>query len=398
MTRSIADHVIEGASSTTGGRRPFGMYIHVPWCSSRCGYCDFNTYVPSAIAGANPDSYVDDAIAEIRYAAQMTGAPTVDTVFFGGGTPTLLGPADLSRMLQTISDEFGLSSAAEVTTEANPESVDRVSLEQLRAAGFNRISVGMQSAVPAVLATLEREHTAGRATQVVNWAKQAGFEQVSLDLIYGAPGETDADWHTTVSTALDAEPTHISAYSLIVEPGTRMARQVASGQLMETDQDVLADRYWQADELFTQAGLDWYEVSNFGQPCRHNLGYWQDGQWWGIGPGAHSYRDGRRWWNVKHPRTYAEAVRALNSVQPQTSMVVADSERLTPEQELVERVMLGIRLREGIPDDQLTDAVLAKVPGLIQRGLLDQHKWAQQRVAMRDSQRLLADLVARELL
>jgi oxygen-independent coproporphyrinogen-3 oxidase len=284
----------------------------VPFCATRCGYCDFNTYTASELGGgASRASYAASAIAEIRLARRVLGDVDlpVSTVFLGGGTPTLLPPGDLVAILDALRTEFGLAPDAEVTTEANPDSVDAASLRSLREGGFTRVSFGMQSAVPHVLATLDRTHDPARLPDVVAAARGAGFDGVSVDLIYGTPGESLTDWRTSVEAALALEPDHVSAYALVVEEGTRMAMQVRRGELPPPDDDDLADKYVVADELFTAAGRPWYEVSNWAaeprQQCRHNLGYWRGDSWWGIGPGAHSHVGGVRWWNVKHPAAYA---------------------------------------------------------------------------------------------
>src|SRR5271157_4742914 len=305
------------------GQRPFGIYVHVPFCTTRCGYCDFNTYTAAELsagsAATSPGSYPDQAIAEPRFARQVladTDMP-VSTVFFGGGTPTLLPPAALGGILQAIDAEFGLAPGAEITTEANPESVDQASLSELRAQGLTRISFGMQSAVPAVLAVLDRVHQPGRPARCAAWARAAGFEHVSLDLIHGTPGETGADWRRSLDAAVAARPDHLSAYALTVEAGTRLAARVRRGELAAPDDDVLADRYLAADEVLTAAGYGWYEISNWAvsRParCAHNMLYWTGGDWWGIGPGAHSHVGGTRWWNVRHPAAYGARIAAGNS-------------------------------------------------------------------------------------
>ncbi|HWB68279.1 MAG TPA: radical SAM family heme chaperone HemW, partial [Mycobacteriales bacterium] len=283
------------------GERPFGIYLHVPFCASRCGYCDFNTYTASELGGgASQAQYADTAIAEIDLARQVLGGRDVEvsTVFFGGGTPTLLPAADLVRMLRHIADRFGLAADAEITTEANPESVTPESLAVLRAGGFTRISFGMQSTTPHVLATLDRRHSPGRAVAAVAEARAAGFDHVNVDLIYGTPGETDEDWQASLAAAIGSGVDHVSAYSLIVEPGTRLATRVTRGELPMPDDDVLADRYAMADEQLSGAGLAWYEVSNWARTdatqSRHNRLYWTSGDWWGVGPGAHSHVGGTR--------------------------------------------------------------------------------------------------------
>jgi len=366
------------------GRQPFGVYVHVPFCVTRCGYCDFNTYTD---LGGLQATYADTAVAEVRMARKVLGdgAPRVDTVFVGGGTPTLLSPQDLGRVLRSIEQEFGLAEGAEVTTEANPDSVDAASLAQLREQGFTRISFGMQSAVSHVLAVLDRTHTAGRPQLAVAEAYAAGFEQVSLDLIYGTPGESNADWEMSLDTALAAKPTHVSAYALIVEDGTRLGRQVARGELPAPDDDVLADRYLMADQALSSLG--WYEVSNWGEPCRHNLGYWRGGDWWGIGPGAHSHVAGVRWWNRKHPAAFAARLGA--DVSPG-----AGRELLTDEERRVERVLLEVRLRTGVPLHLLREAGLAAATTLAQQGLLELDT---DRAILTLKGRLLADAVVRVL-
>ncbi|MCW2572180.1 MAG: coproporphyrinogen oxidase [Frankiales bacterium] len=366
------------------GRRPFGVYVHVPFCLTRCGYCDFNTYTD---LGGLQTTYAETAIEEVRLARRVLGAtaPEVQTVFFGGGTPTLLPPAELGAILHAIDDEFGLAPDAEVTTEANPDSVDAGSLRRLREQGFNRISFGMQSAVPHVLAVLDRTHTPGRPQEAVQEAKDAGFEQVSLDLIYGTPGESDGDWATSLQAAVEAQPTHVSAYALIVEDGTRLGRQVARGELPAPDDDVLADRYLMADDAL--AHLGWYEVSNWGEPCRHNVGYWTGGDWWGVGPGAHSHVGGVRWWNAKHPAAYAGKLGA--GVSPGVGR-----ELLTTEQRRVEQILLEVRLREGLSLALLRPQGLEAARRYAGAGLLTIDAG---RAALTTKGRLLADAVVRDL-
>jgi putative oxygen-independent coproporphyrinogen III oxidase len=386
----------EGALARLGDA-PFGVYVHVPFCLTRCGYCDFNTYTASELgSGASRESYAALAIAEIRLAARVLGGRTgpVQTVFFGGGTPTLLPPADLAAILQAIEAEFGLAPGAEVTSEANPETVDQRVLAELRAAGFTRISLGMQSAVPRVLAVLDRVHSPGRPQQCVAWARAAGFAQVSLDLIYGTPGEGDADWQTSLLQALAAGPDHISAYSLIVEDGTRLAARIRRGELAAPDDDVLADRYLMADELLGQAGLSWYEVSNWAavpqSRCRYNQLYWTGGDWWGIGPGAHSHAGGTRWWNVRHPSAYAQRVSA--GLSPgQAREVLTDAERAT------ERIMLATRLESGCPLSALAPAGLAAARQAVADGLASPPAFAAGSVRLTRTGRLLADAVIRGL-
>lgn len=378
------------------GRRPFGVYVHVPFCATRCGYCDFNTYTAAELGGSSPDSYVDSAVAEVRLARSVLGDLDlpVSTVFVGGGTPTLLDPADLGRLLGAVLAEFGGVGQLEVTTEANPESVTAGSLAQLREVGFTRVSFGMQSAVPHVLEALDRKHTPGRVSDAVGWARSAGFDDISLDLIYGATGESLTDWRRSVDTAVALAPEHISAYALIVEDGTKLAAQIRRGQLRAPDDDEQADKYLVADEAFAAAGLDWYEVSNWsrgdGHVARHNVGYWRGDDWWGIGPGAHSHLAGLRWWNVKHPAAYAGRLADRRSP-------AAGRELLSDEDRRVERVMLELRTREGLPADALDDGSRSQVGQLVADGLLDEPSWAEGRARLTQRGRLLADLVVRRL-
>lgn len=374
---------------------PFGIYVHVPFCASRCGYCDFNTYTASELGNdVTRDTFHRVLIDEIRFAARASGAREVDTVFFGGGTPTMLEASALNEILDAIRGDFGLASDAEVTTEANPDSVDTGKLAELRAGGFTRISLGMQSAAPSVLQVLERTHTPGSSAAMALAARDAGFEHVNLDLIYGTPGESDDDLRRSLDEVLAAEVDHVSAYSLIVEQGTPLARKVARGEIGSPDDDVAAHRYEIVDSVLADAGFDWYEVSNWARPageCRHNLAYWRDQDWWGIGPGAHSHIGDERWWNHKHPSTYAATIGAGDSP-------AADREVLTPEQRQTEAIMLGVRLAEGMPAEQLPAESRVIAATLVGRGLLEGEALLAGRVRLTDSGRLLADGVIRDLL
>jgi putative oxygen-independent coproporphyrinogen III oxidase len=383
---------------TDFGAKPFGVYVHVPFCASRCGYCDFNTYTASELGGgASQASYADTAISEIDLARQVLGDRDVrvDTVFFGGGTPTLLPAAGLVRVLRHIDDTFGIADNADVTTEANPESIDLPGLEQLRAGGFTRISFGMQSASPHVLEVLDRRHTPGRAHQAVADAHRAGFEHVNLDLIYGTPGETDSDFRASLAGAIASGADHISAYSLIVEIGTRLAARINRGELPMTDDDVAADRYLIADEMLTDAGFEWYEVSNWARSptaqSRHNLLYWTGADWWGIGPGAHSHIGGLRWWNVKPPTDYAARLAEGNS--PALARELLDDEA-----KRIEKVMLQLRLRDGLPLDVLDATGRRAAERARDEGLLAPTSYDEGVAVLTLSGRLLADAVIRDLL
>jgi len=411
------DGRLPGVATAALGDRHFGVYLHVPFCATRCGYCDFNTYTPTELragehggtgvgaaglgGGAVAATYMAAALREIELAAEVLGpeVPPVQTVFFGGGTPTLMPPADLVRLLRAIERQFGLTARTEVTTEANPESVDEAYLSQLRAGGFTRISLGMQSARPHVLAVLERQHTPGRAEQVVAAARRAGFDHVNLDLIYGTPGETESDWQASLDAAVAAGVDHVSAYALIVEDGTRLSRQVSGGQLAVPDDDVLADRYEAADRTLGDAGLSWYEVSNWAADdgatqdtarCRHNELYWQGGNWWGVGPGAHSHVAGTRWWNVRHPAAYADRLARGRSPAQGREILPADARH-------AERVLLGVRLRAGLALDELSVVGRAASNRARDDGLLDPAEHAAGRAVLTLRGRLLADAVVRDL-
>lgn len=398
-----ADGLLPAQAGDGADQRAFGLYVHIPFCAVRCGYCDFNTYTATELGGgASQDAYAATAIAEVEFAAAVlkgSGLPgrPLSTVFFGGGTPTLLPAEDLARILSAAIDAWGLQPGAEVTTEANPDSVTPASLQLLADAGFTRVSFGMQSAVPHVLKVLDRTHTPSRVPEVVQWARNAGLS-VSLDLIYGTPGESLEDWRYSLETALSYAPDHISAYALIVEDGTKLAAQIRRGEVPEIDDDDHAAKYELADELISAAGLNWYEVSNWSrtpeQACRHNLAYWRGDDWWGIGPGAHSHVGGVRWWNVKHPTAYANRLGAGASP-------AAGRETLDSETRNVERVMLEARLNSGLDIPSLGglgDTGRHAVAGLIADGLVDPAAAFKGRLILTLKGRLLADAVVRRIL
>ncbi len=397
------DGILPPSAAAGSAGRDFGIYLHVPFCRVRCGYCDFNTYTATELGGgASQADYAGTARREIDLAADVldrsgVAARPVSTVFVGGGTPTLLPTGDLAAMLEHVRSTWGLVDGAEVTTEANPDSVTPESLEQLAAAGFTRVSFGMQSAVPHVLATLDRTHDPARLPDVVAWARAAGLA-VSVDLIYGTPGESVADWRTSVEAAVALEPDHMSAYALVVEPGTKMGAQVRRGELPMPDDDDAAVKYEILDDALAAAGLFWYEVSNFARTaehaCRHNLAYWRGADWWGIGPGAHSHVGGVRWWNAKHPRAYAQRLEQGRS--PGIGRELLDDH----DREL-ERVMLGVRLAEGLELAPGTGEVPAHlhgaVAGLIAEELVEFAPARTGRIVLTRRGRLLADTVVRAL-
>ncbi|MGV9748628.1 radical SAM family heme chaperone HemW [Nocardia farcinica] len=379
------------------GGGPFGIYVHVPFCATRCGYCDFNTYTAGELGtSASPQSWLAALRGELATAAAQFGrlpspVPPVATVFVGGGTPSLLGGEGLAEVLDAVRANFTVAADAEITTESNPESTSPRFFERLREAGYTRISLGMQSAAQHVLAVLDRTHTPGRAVAAAREARVAGFEHVNLDLIYGTPGETDADLDATLDAVLAAGVDHVSAYSLIVEDGTALARRVRRGELPAPDEDVLAARYERIDRRLTAAGLTWYEVSNWAATesarCRHNLGYWDGGDWLGAGPGAHSHLGGVRWWNVKHPARYAERVAG-------GGLPAAGWEALTDDERYLERVMLTVRLRTGLPLADLAPAAAPALDRVVADGLATR---TPTHLVLTDRGRLLADAVVRRL-
>nr|WP_307814541.1 radical SAM family heme chaperone HemW [Glycomyces sp. YM15] len=392
---SPADSIAAAAADPAVGEAGFGFYVHVPFCVSRCGYCDFNTYTAAELgAGVSRDTYASIVRAEIRDAAARMSAhgraPEVDTVFFGGGTPTLLSAADLAAILAEIDDSFGLAEGYEATTEANPESVDADYLAELYDGGFTRLSVGMQSTASHVLKILDREHSPQKALNAVEYAHKAGFEHVSLDLIYGTPGETAADFEASLRAAVDAGVDHVSAYALIVEDGTALARRIRSGQVPQPSDDVAADRYLAAEAVLAEAGFHWYEVSNWARSeaarCRHNLLYWEGGHWWGAGPGAHSHLPGVRWWNHKHPSTYGAALAE--------GLPAAGHELLTEDDRYLERILLRTRLASGLPLSLLRPQGREAAERAAADGLA---RMVDDRLELTLRGRLLADAVVRDL-
>lgn len=375
----------------------FHGYVHVPFCKVRCGYCDFNTYTATELQGYPQSAFISNLQAEIHLARKSVGNRELQTVFFGGGTPTLLPANELAEALGLLRESFGISENAEITTEANPDTVDEEYLKTLLDAGFNRVSFGMQSAVPEVLSTLERSHNPEAVAKNVAIAKRLGF-QTSVDLIYGAPGETMEQWQESVRAALALETDHISAYALIVEPATKLARQIASGEKPEPDEDLQADKYEWLDDTLAAAGFNWYELSNWsrgaGTDSKHNIAYWAGMDWWGFGPGAHSHVSGRRWSNVKHPTTYAKLL-------AEGGLPSTDGEELSTQEKQEERAMLELRLRTGLELEvvrSLNQEHAKAISELVGSGLIDGKAALSGRAILTRNGRLLADFVLRKLL
>ncbi len=375
------------------------FYIHIPYCVKRCGYCDFNTYTPSELKLANAlsevsSSYIDLLLLEIKQAKEKVGSASVPSIFFGGGTPSLMEPSDIGRVIAQIREEFVLNSDAEITMECNPDTVSKKTLAAFRETGVNRVSFGMQSAVPHVLATLDRTHNPENLLQVTTWAKEVGFSQISVDLIYGTPGETLTDWQKTIDTALSLPITHISAYALIIEEGTKLAAQIKRGEVAPVDDDLAAEKYLLADKEFTAAGFAWYELSNWAKPnslSKHNLAYWLGENWWGAGPGAHSHLNGKRFWNVKHPNLYKEKIHSNKSP-------IADSEELEEIQINSEKLMLSLRLPSGVEKESLNQEQISELSEYVQSGHLDLSNWNQGRATLTLEGRLIADQILRQIL
>ena len=376
------------------------FYIHIPYCIKRCGYCDFNTYTPAELQITSElkdisNSYIDLLISEIKSARIEVGeSAVIPSIFFGGGTPSLMQASDIGRVISTIKDQFNLAQDAEITLETNPDTVTKEKLAQFLAVGVNRLSFGMQSAVSHVLATLDRTHNPDNLPQVTKWAKEVGFKEISVDLIYGTPGESKEDWQRSIDAALSLPITHISAYALIVEEGTKLAAQIKRGEVGNVDDDLAADKYIMADQAFTSAGFNWYELSNWAKPnseSRHNIFYWLGKNWWGAGPGAHSHLNGKRFWNVKHPNLYKERIMKGESA-------VAEFENLESIQIESERLMLSIRLPSGVEKRTLNDKQILDLAGYVESGHLDQANWNLGRATLTLDGRLIADRILREIL
>ena len=375
--------------------RTMSAYVHVPFCRVRCGYCDFNTYTSTELRGASQLTYVDDLEREIVLSTQVlrnAGVPRrkLSSVFFGGGTPTLLPADDLVKTLELLAQHHEIATGAEVTVEANPDTVTDQYMTTLAQAGFTRVSIGMQSAVPEVLKTLDRTHNPESVKNAVHSALKAGLE-VSIDLIYGAPGETLEQWQQSLEAAIALDTGHVSAYALIVEEGTALERKIRRGELPQPDDDLEADMYELADTLLSNAGFEWYEVSNWSkspqQRSTHNLAYWQSNDWWGYGPGAHSHIGGTRFWNVKHPAAYAQRLAEGNS--PAAGWEQPDSQA-----QFLEKILLETRIREGVSSEGLDAGIIAS---LISDGLIDGVSAIQKRIVLTIAGRLRADEVVRRL-
>ena len=376
------------------------FYIHIPYCIKRCGYCDFNTYTPSELQITTglkniTNSYTTLLITEIKSARKQVGErAVVPSIFFGGGTPSLMEAEDIKSIISTIGSEFDLAGDIEITLESNPDTVDKDKLEKFYQAGINRISFGMQSAVPHVLATLDRTHNPDNLYQVTKWASEVGFKEISVDLIYGTPGESKSDWQKSIDTALSLPITHISAYALIIEEGTKLAAQIKRGEVDQVDDDLTAEKYLMADNAFTKFGFNWYELSNWSKvnsESKHNLAYWLGKNWWGAGPGAHSHLNGKRFWNVKHPNLYKQKIEANESP-------VADSEDLKELQIESERLMLSIRLPSGVKKNTLNEQQILDLSGYVESGHLDKGDWDNGRATLTLDGRLIADRIVREIL
>lgn len=376
------------------------VYVHIPYCVKRCGYCDFNTYTPGELkngvdsVAAVSEGYIDALVTEASIARQRLGKREISTIFFGGGTPTLLPPAHLGRVLTSLGELFGLAHDCEITTEANPDSVDAQSLEQLREVGFNRISFGVQSVKPHVLQILDRTHDASRVGDVIHAARAAGFDSISMDLIYGTPGESLADFRESLDYALSLPIDHLSAYALIVEQGTKFGAAVKRGQIVMPHDDETAEKYLMLDKKMSAAGFDWYELSNWakvGHECRHNQAYWLSEDWWGLGAGAHSHVNGERWWNLKHPKSYIDSLSMGNPPE-------SGRETLSSKDQATEDLMLRIRMRAGIELSRFQRDQRAVLDEFHQLDLFLSDEWNAGRAVLSQKGRLLADRVVREVI
>ncbi|GAA1951975.1 radical SAM family heme chaperone HemW [Brevibacterium antiquum] len=393
------DGSLPASAGVGAASRGLSLYVHVPYCRVRCGYCDFNTYTAEDLGpGASRDDYRSNLARELdlstRVLAEAGAADrAVTTIFFGGGTPTMLAAEVLAGVMDDIRDRFRLAPDVEVTTEANPDTLDPSYIATLAAAGFTRISLGMQSAVPHVLATLDRTHDPEKIPDVARWIKEAGLE-LSLDLIYGTPGESIDDWRRSLQVALSNDVDHVSAYSLIVEPGTKMGAMVRRGELPMPDDDDLADKYEIADAAMEAAGLHWYEVSNWSTSaetrCDHNMAYWRNADWWGFGPGAHSHIGGVRFWNAKHPRAWSDRLLAGESPAIGREVLEASTQE-------IERIMLAARIDSELPLDSLGTGSDRAIRGFVKQGLLDGDAVEEGRFEPTLQGRLMADYMVRIL-
>ena len=369
--------------------KPFSLYVHVPYCSKRCGYCDFNTYTPSELDRDDQiESWLQSAIKETIFARKiLVEELTVDTIFFGGGTPSLLEASVIKEFINNVSKHFKLKKDLEITLEANPDTITQSKAEDWLKAGINRISLGMQSSATNVLQVLDRTHNPANVLSSVEILKKAGFTNFSLDLIYGTPGESLEDWSNSLKDAIAINPPHISAYSLVIEPGTKMGSQLSRGEIKAVSDDDAADKYQLAEKLLNENGYSWYEISNWAKEnkeCQHNLNYWKGNNWWGIGPGAHSHINGVRWWNQKLPKNWRE------SLDKDQSPALA-REKLTNEQIRNEEVMLLSRLKTGI---NRSDFDQKNVEKLIEDKLVND---VSGKLELTLEGRLLADVVFRQL-
>ena len=340
--RWLADPVESGSAAG------FGVYLHVPFCAHRCGYCDFATAVPDSDAQvARYVTALQDEIVHVADAgpADADAWPTVTSIFVGGGTPTLLPRGDLAAVLGRVREHLPVAAEAEVTVECNPETASPALFEELVGAGVTRLSMGAQSFVPHVLETLERGHDAATPVAAVAMARDAGIAHVNLDLIFGTPGETDDDWRRSLEHVLATGVDHVSAYALTIHANTPFGRAVGQGRMPDVDEDVQRDRFDLAREVLGAGGFEHYEVSNWAlgtaARSRHNLLYWRHGDYLAFGVGAHGHRAGHRWWNTRSTARYVDAVEA--GERP-----VAGSEALTTDERAEERLLLGLRVREGL--------------------------------------------------
>lgn len=369
--------------------KPFSLYVHVPYCSKRCGYCDFNTYTPSELDREDQiESWLNSAVKEIDLARKVLKEElTIDTIFFGGGTPSLLDSNTVDNFIQSVKSNFKLKPGLEITIEANPDSITEEKSQRWLNSGINRVSIGMQSSTKEVLKKLDRTHNPDNVSHSVDILKKSGFDNFSLDLIYGTPGESLNDWENSLKDAIALNPPHISAYSLVIEPGTKMGAQLNRGEISQVNDDEAADKYQLADEMLNKNNYSWYEISNWAKKdkeCKHNLNYWLGNNWWGIGPGAHSHVNGVRWWNHKLPKVWRELLEKQNS--PALAREVLSEDQIRSEQ-----IMLLSRLRTGLGNQEVDEN---RIENLIANQLATSDA---NKIVLTLKGRLLADEVFRQL-
>lgn len=369
--------------------KPFSVYIHVPYCKKRCGYCDFNTYTPNELdVNDQIETWAIATVKEIEFAKKILKKDLViDTIFIGGGTPSLLTDKELSYLFDGLKANFNFAKEVEITLEANPDDINDEKITSWIDNKINRISIGMQSSSKKVLQILDRTHDISNIEKSARLLKKHGLTNFSFDLIYGTPGESMNEFQESIEFALSLYPTHLSAYSLVIEPGTKMDNDLKINKIQNVNDDRAADKYLLADEILEKHGFSWYEISNWSLNnlySRHNLNYWKNNNWWGFGPGAHSHIEGYRWWNLKLPNQWRERLEKKQSP-------AKGREVLTNEQKISEEIMLSLRLNTGLDSRKFSSA---SIDNLLKNDLI---YFVGNNFVLTKKGRLLADQVFMQL-